>query len=79
MTLWILRPKDGNSDPWSPWYDKMFGVIVRAESEKRAREMAAEEAGDEGTEAWLDANVSSCKPLTADGDESVVLRDFHAA
>ena len=47
MKLWILRPLIGNNTAWRPWYDKCFGMVVRAESEKIAREICARKAWDE--------------------------------
>jgi len=49
MKLWLLRPRvlEDTFDPWEPWYDKAFGFVVRAETEKDARQMAQERAGIE--------------------------------
>lgn len=86
MRLYLIRPVEG--DPaWSPWYDKAFGFVVRAESEAQAREFAQADAGDEeiGPDydtkiaVWQDPARSTCVELTALGDAGVVLRDFHAA
>lgn len=93
MNLWLLRPKDclAGDNPWEPWYDKAFGFVVRAETQERARALAQEQAGDEKRGAflgrktaatqvpWLDENYSTCEPLTDDGDEGIVMMDFHAA
>jgi len=91
--LWILRPIHiENDDPWEPWYDKVFGFIIQAETEQRAREIAAKDAGDEkygekyGTylkddikNPWLDSKYSSCKELVPYGSEELIMKDFHAA
>ncbi len=82
MKLWILEPRlmeEEQKNPWSPWYDKAFGFVVRAESEEKARELAADDKGSEEVEAWLDSNLSSCLQLISDGEEKVILRDFAAA
>lgn len=93
MRLWLLRPNDCliGDNPWEPWYDKAFGFVVRAETEQRARELAHAQGGDEsrGTflgrktaetnTPWLDEKYSSCEPLADDGDEGVVMMDFHSA
>ena len=51
MKLWLLRPIEGlENDPWEPWYDKAFGFVIRAETEKRAREIANENGGNETCE-----------------------------
>ncbi len=92
MTLWLLKPiYIKGDDPWEPWYDKVFGFVVRAETEQRAREIANENGGDElrgkfmgnqtsNTEApWLDPMYSTCQELLLDGPEELVMQDFHAA
>lgn len=82
MYLWILKPNKNLSyedDLWSPWYDKTFGVVVRAESEDKARKLASTACGDEGSKAWLDAKYSSCLRLLDEGEESVVITDLWLA
>jgi hypothetical protein len=87
MKLWLLRPIDGldeKRDPWSPWYDKVFGFVIRAESEMRARELAtAKQAGEAGKvwakNPWLDPAFSTCVALSDDGAEEIVMVDFAAA
>ena len=79
MKLWELKPRR-ESGAWEPWYDKAFGFIVRAETETDARRIAAENHGDEGKYAWLEAEQSTCSELTAEGTAAeVILRDFAAA
>jgi hypothetical protein len=34
MKLWILRPVDGAA-PWEPWFDCMFGYVIRGQPTKR--------------------------------------------
>lgn len=85
MRIWILQPVDHNdgchdrcargSCPWSPWYDKAFGFVVRAADEGSARRFAADASGDEGR-AWLDAKLATCAPLDEHGEEGVVMRDY---
>ena len=92
MKLWILRPlefktQDMNlhglgSGPWSPWYDKSFGFVVRADSETEARLLAAENCSGEGENAWLDEKLSFCEILgicPASSPPGIVMNDFHAA
>lgn len=82
MRLWLLRPvKD-----WSPWYDRAFGFVVRAEDAACARKAitTAKEkwdfgSGDEGEAVWLDETKTSCVELTVDGPQEVIMRDFRAA
>ena len=92
--LYILRPEEGlvaEDNPWSPWYDKCFGFVVRATSEEAARKLAQEKAGDEkrgeflkqkisNTKTpWLDPKYSTCEVLEAEGEIGIVMEDFHGA
>lgn len=85
MKLWELRPIDfpndysGPKDPWNPWYDKAFGMIVRAETEAQAREIASENCWDEGAKAWLNTTFSTCSELLQDGPVEVIMLDGHSA
>ena len=95
MKLWLLRARKdlptssdgyGVDNPWSPWYDKTFGFVVRAETEADARSIATENAGNEishlnegvGT-AWLDAKYSTCVELTTDGEPGLIIEDHARA
>lgn len=88
MNFWILKPRediDPEDNPWDPWYDKNFTVVVRANSENRARELAHDCAGDENrgyflsrkisntNTPWLDSEYSTCDILDAMGEESVIV------
>ena len=93
MKVWLLRPVGHPSayfGPWVPWYDKCFGMVVRAADEDFARTLAHEEAHEEGHEEghdeniggrrpWLDPALSTCVELTGEGDACVVIRDIHHA
>lgn len=80
MYLWILRPDLSVFDHlWSPWYNKTFGVVVRAETEEKARKLAATACGDEGSKAWLEVKYSSCLRLLDEGLEEVIIVDLHSA
>ena len=79
MYLWLLRPIDPKSVPWSPWFDKAFGFVIRAATEDEARAEAASNAGDEGAAAWKSARLSSCVHLTCKGDTEIVMQDFASA
>ena len=78
MKLFLLRAKRGHPT-WEPWYDKAFGFVVRATDENEARLLASDNAGDEGQDAWIDANASTCVELTADGPSEMILQDFARA
>ena len=94
MELWILRPIEGlpeGDNPWQPWCDKAFGFVVRAETQKEARTLAHNDAGDENRgeflnketsktkSPWLDPKYSTCDILSAEGEAMVVIKDFAAA
>lgn len=57
MNLYLLRPRDEHHGPWEPWFDKVFGFVVRADTEAEARAVADTHGGDENDEGhpWLDA------------------------
>jgi hypothetical protein len=79
MKLWLLRPVDETLEPWMPWYDRMFGFVVRAKDERTARRLASSRAGDEGPEAWLAADHSTCVEVKPDGPEEVLMEDYNPA
>lgn len=87
MKLWILRPVgfsdiDLRGTSWDPWYDKAFGFVIRADNEDQARAIAQANGGDETREsrtAWTDATLSTCEPLSDEGEPGVVIRDFASA
>jgi len=76
MKLWILRPIDEFSEPWTPWSDRAFGFVVGASDEDTARRLAASDCGDEGPEAWFDPALSTCQELLP--SEGIMMRDFQA-
>lgn len=86
--LWILRPMPVSKtppgapltpSPWVPWYDKTFGMVVRAVSERSARSIAAEQCAEEGEEAWLNSDYSSCEELAPEGNAGMIMRDHALA
>lgn len=81
MKLYILRPKSEShkGDAWDPWYDKMFGIVVRASSPTRARKIAAAHCGAEDPGVWEDPDQTTCKVLREKGKEGVIIRDDHWA
>jgi len=91
MKLWLLLPIDTEHDtlvfdgiryqnPWSPWYDKIFGAVIRAETELAARQLMSV-SDDEPVPGhpWLDVRFSSCVELTPDGEAEIILEDEHWA
>jgi len=82
MKLWILSPFEGlpeSSNPWVPWYDKCFGLVIRAETEEEARNIANDKQGYDLNGAWLDTKLSKCEELLEDGDEGIIICDVHWA
>ena len=84
IKLWLLLPIVGldADNPWEPWYDKVFGVVVRAETEAEARQFANAIGGEENTDGedvWLKAKYSTCEELKADGVRGVVMIDCRGA
>ena len=61
-----------------PRYDENLGFVIRAQSVRLARRIAAENAGDEDAMEWVDPELSDCVRLTDDGDPGVILSDFNA-
>ena len=80
MKLWLLQAKtDLGNSPWNPWEDKIFGFVVRAESESDARQIADEHGGNETTATmrpWLNVQYSTCVELLAEGKAEIILEDF---
>jgi hypothetical protein len=79
MKLWILRPGDDSLPPWIPYYDRIFGFVIRAQSEDAARSLAASTCREEGPDAWLSSRSSSCIELPVDGPAGVIMEDFSRA
>ena len=96
--LWLLRPHaevlPRKSHPWRPWFDKLFGIVVRADNEAQARALAQSGAGTEGlgiyrglgcsdeaiaAGVWLDSAYTGCDELDAVGPVGIVLADRRAA
>lgn len=91
MRLWILKARDDLQDGEDPWgyspFDKISAMIVRAESEVRARELAQARGMDEicpvlnqdadalPIDTWLSTRYSTCEELRSGGVEGVVLID----
>ena len=78
MKLFLLRNIE-KSKLWEPWYDKAFGFVVSAETPKEAREVASKQCGNEGEEAWINDENSTCIELKPSKKKQVIIRDFAAA
>lgn len=76
MKLWILEDNSSSHD-----YDCPVGHVVRAETERQAREFAsAKEApiNAHRRPIWLDPAKSTCVELVVGGDAGVVFTDYRA-
>jgi hypothetical protein len=88
MKLWELYPKADAPGYWG--YDCYHGAVIRAKTEKDAREMmptadeapyhwdlkAGEKIVDDNP--WLDPQRTACVQLTVAGEAEVIITDFHA-
>jgi hypothetical protein len=94
MQLWLLRPREDvlsrPAHPWTPPYDKVRALVVRASDERHARAYAQSVAGTEGrgiyrafgltedeisTDVWLDPAYTECAVLRSEGEPGVVIVD----
>jgi hypothetical protein len=63
---------------YGPIYDCNDGVVIRAEDEAQARQLANEHLrGDEG-KIWEDPKQTTCAELHQDGCVGIIMVDFHA-
>lgn len=83
MKLWLLESRDDS--PINIWgYDTHAGFVIRAKTEKDAREIAHgrsywNENMDHPNEApWLDPDYTTCNELKQSGEPGVILSDFRA-
>lgn len=74
LKLWLIKP----AKHLRPYYDVANGFVVRAYTEDEARQLAANDCGDEGVDVWLNYDVTQCTELTTEGEIGVILRDFNA-
>jgi len=72
MSLYLLKRPDNDIG-----YDEVDGVIVCASTAKRARQMAADNCGDEGG-VWLDPKRATCQLIHGAMSPGIVLRSFRA-
>lgn len=81
MKLWILKPVEPLPAMWIPWYDKVFGFVVRASNEEEARIIAADLAGDEDRDInpWLYSKYATCEELLPEGKAGPILIDTRSA
>lgn len=63
MNIYLLQAKASESPLWDSPYDKAWGFIIAADSESNARLLASAQAQDEGADAWLKEDHSTCKAI----------------
>ena len=84
--LYLLKSRTdlaSNKNPWEPWYDCTFQMVVRAHDETEARKIAGEYGGEEVRQAkskrinpddvWGSDKYSTCEELTADGEPDLII------
>ncbi len=69
MALYLLTRADFG-------YDEYDAKLIRAENEAKARDLANEETGDEGS-LW-DRDEVKCEEISPEGEPRVVLVSFNA-
>ena len=77
MKLWLLEVRydlPGNENPWTAC-DQYRGFVIRADTEIKARQLAAFESGDD----WINPGKSTCIELFQNGIETIILSDFYNA
>jgi len=67
MKLWFLSRKGERR------MDCIRECVIRAETAKKAREMAASNCMDEGQDVWLNASLSTCKRLKEEGAAKMIM------
>jgi hypothetical protein len=53
-------------------------MLIRAENEADARNIASSMAADEGAAVWLSEKKTTCTIITKKGKEEVIIASFHA-
>lgn len=61
------------SDEYSDALDVKLEFVIRAETVGQARQLAAQNAGDEGADYWRDPTKTSCELLTHAGAPCVII------
>ncbi len=74
MYLWLLERDDKND------YDETHGVIVAADHEQEAREIAGKAGRYQPPSVWFlpSTTIRAVGVALPDFDKGIILRDFHA-
>jgi len=86
--LWILEPRHDlaeDDNPWEPFFDRCFGIVVEAGDEQAAR--AIGHASCVGTDetilrdrrVFLDPKYTTCVELNPSGQERLIMASFQFA
>ena len=85
MKLWLLKCQNDDvlkklpNNPWEPWYDKCFSMVVCAETEQEARKLAQSKGRDEMDEGipdvWTNPEYSTCESLETVNTPGVIIQD----
>ena len=78
MKFYIIKKKENlpQENPWDPWYDKCSAMLIRANDIRQARETAAKNAKDEGEDAWLNTNFSTCEEIIKSDEPEVISQEI---
>ena len=86
--LWILEPREdlpADDNPWEPWFNRCFGIIVEAATEDRARAIAHENCTCKDQwilrdkRAFIDPRYTTCTELRPSGQDRFVMATFEEA
>lgn len=82
MKLWILEAREGlpNGDnPFNSSCEIMDGIVVRAESEEQARQIAQiyDSNWRSDCSPWINQKYTSCKELTSEGGEGCIIASYN--
>ena len=76
MKLWLIKRIEEDD----AHYGETIGLVIRAEDEQSARQMAGDYGEDfGGREPWLSPEKTECEIITEDGEPGIILEDNKGA
>lgn len=72
--LYLLEKRPGAAG-WLR-YDMVVGFLIRATSERKARELAADSCEDKGPWGWMDEKLTSCTQIEEMGPVAVLMKSM---
>lgn len=78
MKIWMLVPTKKGFKVIERIYSDAY-LIVRAETEERARDIARNKAFVANVPIWNDPDLSICNELTSTGEEGVIVDSIQPA